>query len=146
MGRWGGALVLPLRLDDELHSRVLLMRRRKHHKGRNRHHMLARSRGGNNHVSNLLLMHIERHAAWHKIFGLMTIEEAILLLKRCAAMKGRQKEENDELLPSPCGLSEVRSGGAAHAGRRLELVEDGSELQVPMRSRRRRRVRHYRPR
>lgn len=69
-------------------------RRRKfriRHDGRNRHHFLRpRSRGGDNSVNNLLLMHIERHEAWHKLFGLMTADEALELLSRAIRMKKKQ--------------------------------------------------------
>lgn len=59
--------------------------------GRNYHHFLrARSRGGKDTIHNLLLMGIERHAAWHKIFGLMTAEEAVALLQRAIRMKKHQ--------------------------------------------------------
>lgn len=70
-----------------------MKRRRKHYRGRNRHHLQAKSKGGSNHVSNLLLMHIERHEAWHKIFKLMNLDEAIALLERCKRMKIKQQEE-----------------------------------------------------
>ena len=51
----------------------------------------AKSLGGNRSVNNLLLMHMERHEAWHKVFGLMTAEEAVALLQRAVQMKKNQK-------------------------------------------------------
>ncbi len=73
-----------------------MKRRRRHYRGRNRHHLVPRSKGGRNHVSNLLLMHIDRHEAWHRLFKLMTVEEVIKLLQRCLSMKKIQREESDE--------------------------------------------------
>ena len=66
--------------------------KRRKYPGRNYHHfLLAKSLGGNRSVNNLLLMHIERHEAWHKVFGLMTAEEAVALLQRAVQMKKNQK-------------------------------------------------------
>ena len=65
--------------------------RRKRYPGRNRHHFLfPRCRGGKNTVQNLLLMHVDRHEAWHRLFGVMTAEEAVNLLLRAIRMKKRQ--------------------------------------------------------
>lgn len=68
----------------------------KHHnmprfQGRNYHHLKPRSLGGSNHVSNLLLIDIERHQYWHKLFGLKTLPEVINLLIRLERMKGAQR-------------------------------------------------------
>ena len=57
--------------------------------GRNHHHLTPRSRGGKSTSKNLLLIDIEKHQCWHKIFGLKTIEEVIAELQRLARMKGR---------------------------------------------------------
>lgn len=57
--------------------------------GRNRHHLIPKSRGGRNLLHNLLLIHVERHNAWHKMFGTLTLDEAITLLKRLRRAKRR---------------------------------------------------------
>jgi hypothetical protein len=67
-------------------------RNRKHPRaGRNLHHLTPRSRGGKNTDDNLLLIDVEKHEYWHKIFGLKTLEETIALLIRLSKMKGRHK-------------------------------------------------------
>jgi 5-methylcytosine-specific restriction endonuclease McrA len=65
-------------------------RYQKHHKGRNYHHLIPRSRGGENSSDNLLLIEIEKHEAWHKIFGTKTAEEALRLLERVVQAKKAQ--------------------------------------------------------
>jgi hypothetical protein len=78
-------------------------RRRRSHElrrfpGRNRHHFLkAKSLGGDKSVNNLLLMHIERHEAWHKLFGLMSAEEALELLARAIRMKKHQHYDHQKV-------------------------------------------------
>lgn len=62
----------------------------KRYQNRNRHHLLPRSRGGLNTPQNLLLIHIEKHRAWHDLFGLLTLEEAIQLLQRLQRCKAKQ--------------------------------------------------------
>lgn len=62
-------------------------KRKKHYPGRNRHHLVPRSRGGKKKLSNLLLMSIDRHDYWHKIFGNKTLDEVIALLQRIRRMK-----------------------------------------------------------
>lgn len=64
--------------------------RRKRLTGRNLHHLLPRSRGGDDSISNLLLMKIEKHEAWHKLFGTMSAEEALALLQRVVRAKKKQ--------------------------------------------------------
>lgn len=69
---------------------------KKKHKGkrfrdRNRHHLIPKSRGGNMSCQNLLLIKIEKHKYWHKIFGLLTLDEVILLLQRLQRCKKLQK-------------------------------------------------------
>ena len=59
--------------------------------GRNLHHMTPRSRGGTREHKNMLLIHIDRHEAWHKLFGTKTLREAIRLLERLERLKRRQK-------------------------------------------------------
>jgi len=65
---------------------------RKHHSGRNRHHFLqAKSRGGHSTPQNLLLIDIEKHEAWHRLFKLMSAEEVLDLLTRVVEAKKHQK-------------------------------------------------------
>lgn len=59
--------------------------------GRNRHHIIPRARGGLSTRNNLLLIDIEKHEAWHKLFGLHTIQEAIAILERIDRAKKNQK-------------------------------------------------------
>lgn len=65
--------------------------RRKRYPGRNRHHLVPKSRGGSNSLANILLLDIDRHMYWHKLFNLMTLEEVLELLQRVARMKARQR-------------------------------------------------------
>ena len=58
---------------------------------RNRHHLLPRSRGGANTPQNLLLINIDKHKEWHRIFGLLSLEEVIALLQRLQRCKAKQK-------------------------------------------------------
>lgn len=53
----------------------------------NRHHLRPRSRGGDSLESNLLVMDIERHNAWHFLFSNLTLDETIELLERLRSMK-----------------------------------------------------------
>lgn len=57
---------------------------------RNKHHILSRNRGGKRTEANLLLMDENRHAAYHLLFGEMTLKEAGLLLLRTHVMKLRR--------------------------------------------------------
>jgi len=63
-------------------------KRMKKFRGRNYHHLVPKSRGGGYTAKNLLLMKIERHAMWHKLFGNRTLDEIIHLLIRLERMKG----------------------------------------------------------
>jgi hypothetical protein len=56
---------------------------------RNKHHLTPRSRGGDESPENLLLLKLDRHFYWHKLFGTKTLEEVILLLQRVHRAKGR---------------------------------------------------------
>jgi hypothetical protein len=56
---------------------------------RNKHHLLPRSRGGDNSPDNLLLLKVNRHFYWHRLFGARSLEEVILLLVRVHWAKGR---------------------------------------------------------
>jgi hypothetical protein len=58
--------------------------------GRNLHHLLPRARGGKDNDKNLLLIDIEKHEAWHRIFGLRSLGEVIALLQRLDRMKRHQ--------------------------------------------------------
>lgn len=64
---------------------------RKHLTGRNRHHLIPRSRGGTNSDRNMLLIDIEKHELWHRLWGTRTIEEILALLSRMARMKKRRQ-------------------------------------------------------
>jgi hypothetical protein len=57
--------------------------------GRNRHHLFPKNRGGDDTADNLLLLKINRHYFWHKLFGKRSLEEVILLLVRIHRAKGR---------------------------------------------------------
>lgn len=61
--------------------------------GRNLHHILPKSRGGLATRNNLLLIDIEKHEAWHKLFGLHTIQEVVEILERIDRAKRHQKGE-----------------------------------------------------
>ena len=58
--------------------------------GRNYHHLTPRCRRTGPHHGegwrNLLLMRINRHVAWHKLFGIRTLEEVIHALKLCSKL------------------------------------------------------------
>jgi hypothetical protein len=58
---------------------------------KNRHHLRPKSRGGQKIQSNLLLIDMERHCAWHKLWGNRTLEEVIALLQRLKSIKDNQK-------------------------------------------------------
>lgn len=58
---------------------------------RNRHHIKAKSRGGNRHKSNLILLDENKHAAFHLLFGTRNFREAAALLIRAAEMKEAQQ-------------------------------------------------------
>lgn len=62
--------------------------------GRNRHHLIPKSRGGNTRPGNLLLIDIEKHQCWHKLFRNLNLNEVIELLLRTRRFKqgqGRRK-------------------------------------------------------
>lgn len=64
---------------------------RKHYRGRNYHHLKNKCRGGSNATSNLLLIDIERHRAWHTLFRNLDLGQAIDLLIRLEKAKKGQK-------------------------------------------------------
>lgn len=59
--------------------------------GQNRHHLKPKSRGGQSTESNLLWIQIEKHKAWHTLFGNKTLKEVIALLERLKHAKDSQK-------------------------------------------------------
>jgi hypothetical protein len=75
-------------VDKEEQMNVWVIR----HPNRNRehrtqHHIRPRSRKGRTEPKNLLLMWDIKHRAWHDLFGLATITEAILILQRVKRAK-----------------------------------------------------------
>jgi len=52
----------------------------------NRHHIRARVRGGKSSLDNLIRLDINRHRAYHLLFGNMTFKEASRLLTRADTM------------------------------------------------------------
>ena len=56
-----------------------------------KHHLKPKSRGGQKIKSNLILIDIERHCAWHKLWGNRTLNEVILLLQRLQQLKKAQR-------------------------------------------------------
>ena len=58
----------------------------------NRHHfLLPKSRGGNMSLNNLLVIDIEKHEAWHRLFKNATAEEVLNLLTRVVRAKKNQR-------------------------------------------------------
>ncbi len=62
----------------------------KRFRGRDRHHLVNKVNGGTNAPSNLLLIDIDRHHAWHELFRNLSLEEVIILLQRTKSLKDRQ--------------------------------------------------------
>ena len=56
---------------------------------RARHHLTPRSRGGDNSPQNLLLLSLDKHFYWHKLFSNLSLEEVIVLLLRVHSIKHR---------------------------------------------------------
>lgn len=110
----------------------------KRYNGRNRHHLVPRSRNGENHVSNLLLIDIDKHYFWHRIFGLRTLEEVIEVLTRLKGWK-----EHQRVLRTAPRVSEVREAPEDNDRGGERGVEAGDQLHLQtLRSRRRYRVRN----
>ena len=61
------------------------------HPGRDKHHLTAKAFNGPTIKSNLLLIDIEKHRCWHRLFGLRNLRQVIELLERVERMKGKQK-------------------------------------------------------
>lgn len=59
--------------------------------GKTKHHLTPKSRGGKSTPRNLLILEIEKHACWHKLFGIRTLSEVIELLERIRRIKGGVK-------------------------------------------------------
>lgn len=66
------------------------IKKKKHHKGRNYHHLIPKSKGGKPTSQNLLLIDVEKHIEWHKLFGTKTLRQVIMLLIRLRRLKKRQ--------------------------------------------------------
>ena len=62
-------------------------------KSMNKHHLKNKSRGGGNQDWNLILIDIERHQYWHRVFKNMSLEEVIELLCRLKRMKDHQRKQ-----------------------------------------------------
>lgn len=60
-------------------------------KSMNRHHLLNKCKGGKNQDWNIVLIDIEKHRYWHKIFKNLSLEEVIELLKRLKRLKDFQR-------------------------------------------------------
>lgn len=54
---------------------------RKQRRGYNYHHLKPRSRGGSSVDSNMLFIKIEKHNAWHRLFGNATPKQIRTMLK-----------------------------------------------------------------
>lgn len=57
---------------------------------KNKHHLKNKSKGGGDEKSNLLLIKIERHKAWHILFKNLSLDEVIELLQRVKRLKEQQ--------------------------------------------------------
>ena len=66
-------------------------------KGRkmNKHHLRPKSVGGDRRPSNMLLIDIKRHCAWHTLWSNRTLDEVILLLQRLKQLKEAQRFRYD---------------------------------------------------
>ena len=65
-------------------------KKKKRYRGRNYHHLTNKCYGGKDTTDNLILIHIERHRYWHKVFKNMNLDQAIALLKRLKRIKEAQ--------------------------------------------------------
>lgn len=63
----------------------------------NRHHLKPGSRGGQTIGSNLLILDVERHKAWHFIFGNLTLSEIIELLEYIVSQSKKSKRSKCSL-------------------------------------------------
>lgn len=63
-----------------------------HRKGKtNRHHILPKKRKGIKSKTNLIELDVNRHAAFHLLFGNRTFKEAAMLLVRADQMVKRRE-------------------------------------------------------
>lgn len=62
----------------------------------NYHHIQNKCNGGTSDKSNLLLFDVERHNAWHFLFGNLNFDEVIELLKRVKSMKHLTTSKNEQ--------------------------------------------------
>jgi len=62
----------------------------RHHKRNNicKHHLKPISKGGAGCPSNILMIYRDRHDLWHRMFGLLNLQQTIALLQRVARIKG----------------------------------------------------------
>lgn len=88
--------------------------RRKHFEDRNYHHLTPKSRPGEpyygNDSRNMCLIRRPRHAAWHKLFGLQTLEETIRMLLTCMKTGGEVYVIFEYLIALGCLKRETRNG------------------------------------
>src|SRR4029079_7284584 len=61
----------------------------KDYPGRCKHHMTPKGQGGDRSDENLLLLSLDHHAAYHRLFGNLSWEQAIELMVRVHRQKGR---------------------------------------------------------
>jgi hypothetical protein len=69
----------------------------KRYRNRNFHHLFPRERGGDDSKENLLLLKIERHECWHKLFQNRTLNEVIHLLHRIQRMRSDYEFQRREM-------------------------------------------------
>lgn len=92
---------------------------KKHKIGRNLHHFLRpKSRGGDNSLNNLLLIDIEKHQCWHKLFKNATAEEVLNLLERVVRAKKHQGVRNENTVLHPRTLQGVWEDDVAQSSPR----------------------------
>lgn len=82
-----------------------MFKKKKRYKGRNYHHLRPRQRGGKDNEGNLLLIDIEKHIYWHKIFKNKTLDEVIGLLIRLSRRRDNRYGEKEKKPSSVCGTS-----------------------------------------
>lgn len=94
MSKWAKRIARKQAKRARKHKRQQLANR--HHgmpkrDGRNYHHLRNKCHGGSNATSNLLLIDIERHKAWHTLFRNLDLSEVINLLIRLEKAKAQQR-------------------------------------------------------
>ena len=72
-------------------------KRAKQHRlhGKNRHHLINKCRGGDFSPSNILILNIEKHNEWHRLFKNSDPQYIIDVLTRMCRMKGYPLREED---------------------------------------------------